>query len=83
MSSKAIKLSTDQLRHSVDTGQFDFKSTEELPLYEGIIGQERALRAISFGINIKSKGYHMYALGPVGTGKKTIIRKYLETDAET
>ena len=83
MSSKAIKLSVDQLRHSVDPGQFDFKSTEELPAYEGIIGQERALRAISFGINIKSQGYHMYALGPVGTGKKTIIRKYLETDAET
>jgi len=83
MSSKAIKLSADQLRHSVDPGQFDFKSTAELPVFEGIIGQERALRAISFGINIKSQGYHMYALGPVGTGKKTIIRKYLETDAET
>jgi lon-related putative ATP-dependent protease len=83
MSSQAIRLSVDQLRHSVDPGQFDFKSTEELPAYEGIIGQERALRAISFGINIKSQGYHMYALGPVGTGKKTIIRKYLEIDAET
>jgi len=83
MSSQANKLSVEQLRHSVDPGQFDFKSTEELPAYEGIIGQERALRAISFGINIKSQGYHMYALGPVGTGKKTIIRKYLETDAET
>jgi len=83
MSSQARKLSVEQLRHTVDPGQFDFKSTEELPAYEGIIGQERALRAISFGINIKSQGYHMYALGPVGTGKKTIIRKYLETDAET
>jgi predicted ATP-dependent protease len=83
MSSKAIKLSVEQLRHRFDPAQFDFKSTEELPAFEGIIGQERALRAISFGINIKSQGYHLYALGPVGTGKKTIISKYLETHAET
>jgi lon-related putative ATP-dependent protease len=83
MSIQATKLSVEQLRHQFDPAQFDFKSTEELPAYEGIIGQERALRAISFGINIKSQGYHMYALGPVGTGKKTIIRKYLETHAET
>ncbi len=83
MSSQAAKLSVEQLRHRFDPAQFDFKSTGELPAYEGIIGQERALRAISFGINIKSQGYHMYALGPVGTGKKTIIRKYLETHAAT
>ncbi|KPJ98290.1 MAG: hypothetical protein AMJ60_08780 [Desulfobacterales bacterium SG8_35] len=83
MSNQAVKLSTEQLRHRFDPAQFDFKSTDELPPYEGIIGQERALRAISFGINIKSQGYHLYALGPVGTGKKTIISKYLETHAKT
>jgi lon-related putative ATP-dependent protease len=83
MTDQAIKLSVEQLRHQLDPAQFDFKSTEELPVYEGVIGQERALRAISFGINIRSQGYHMYALGPVGTGKMTIIRKYLETHAET
>jgi hypothetical protein len=71
MSSQATKLSVEQLRHQFDSAQLDFKSTEELPAYEGVIGQERALQAISFGINIKSKGYHLYALGPVGTGKKT------------
>jgi len=83
MPDQATKLSVEQLRHQFDPAQFDFKSTEDLPVFEGIIGQERALRAISFGINIRSQGYHMYALGPVGTGKKTIIRKYLKTHAET
>ena len=83
MSYQATKLSAEQLRNHFDPSQFDFKSTEDLHVLEGIIGQERALRAISFGINIRSQGYHMYALGPVGTGKKTIIRKYLETHAET
>ena len=74
MSDKATKLSVEQLRHRVDLAKFDFKSTEDLPAFEGVIGQERALRAISFGINIRSHGYHVYALGPGGTGKKTIMQ---------
>jgi len=81
MADQAIKLTGQQLRHTFDPAQFDFSSTEELAGFEGIIGQERALKSISFGINIKSEGYHMYALGPVGTGKKTIISKYLKADA--
>lgn len=81
MTDQATKLTTEQLRRSFDPAQFDFSSTEELPVFEGIIGQERALKSIAFGINIKSQGYHMYALGPVGTGKKTIISKFLKADA--
>ena len=83
MADQASKLSVEQLRRTYDPAQFDFKSTEELPVCEDIIGQERALRSISFGINIKSQGYHMYAMGPAGTGKKTIVNKYLKIDAET
>jgi len=82
MADQPIKLTVEQLRHRFDPAAFDFKSTEELPAFEEIIGQERALRAISFGINIRSQGYHMYALGPVGTGKKTIISKHLKAIAE-
>ena len=81
MSDEATRLSAEKLRHRFDPAQLDFTSTGELSAYEGIIGQERALSAISFGINIRSQGYHMYALGPVGTGKKTIIYKYLESHA--
>lgn len=83
MADQALKLSAEQLRRTYDPAQFDFGSTEELPVYEHIIGQERALRAISFGINIKSHGYHMYAMGPAGTGKKTIVSKFLKIAAET
>ncbi|MDD3619373.1 MAG: ATP-binding protein [Desulfobulbaceae bacterium] len=83
MADQADKLSPEQLRHEPAPSMFDFRSTEELEPLEIIIGQERALRSISFGVNIRSQGYHMYALGPVGTGKKTIIKKFLATDAES
>ncbi len=41
------------------------------------------MRAVSFGIGITNDGYHMFALGPAGTGKKTTIRKFLEREAGT
>ena len=82
MSASHLKLTVDRLRRVCDPALFDFESTEELLALSGPIGQDRAVRAIAFGIDIASPGYHMYALGPVGTGKKTIIRKYLEAHAE-
>jgi lon-related putative ATP-dependent protease len=81
MTTTTRELSADQLRRICDPGIFAFQSTEELPLLEEVIGQERAVRAISFGIDIESSGYHMYALGPVGTGKATTIKEFLDRKA--
>jgi lon-related putative ATP-dependent protease len=75
------ELKPEELRRICDAGTFSFKSTEELDALEEIIGQERALRSVSFGIEIRSRGYHMYALGPTGTGKTTTLRKFLEKEA--
>lgn len=83
MEKKAIKLTVKQLRRTCDAKEFKFSSTEELPGLEGIIGQERALNAVNFGLDIKSRGYHIYALGPTGTGKSTIIRKMLAKVAQS
>jgi lon-related putative ATP-dependent protease len=78
MEIKVEGLTINDLRRVCEPGRFSFASTEELQALEGVIGQERAVRAVSFGIDINSPGYHMYALGPVGTGKTTTIRKFLE-----
>jgi lon-related putative ATP-dependent protease len=75
------ELPVDRLRRVCDPDTFDFRSTEELPALDQVIGQDRAVRAVSFGIGIESPGYHMYALGPAGTGKTTTIRKFLERKA--
>jgi lon-related putative ATP-dependent protease len=50
----------------------NFKDTSELePLKGGIVGQERAVRAMDFGLRIKHFGYNIYLSGPTGTGKTT------------
>ncbi|MEJ2033074.1 MAG: ATP-binding protein [Deltaproteobacteria bacterium] len=81
MATEPRELTPEQLRRTCDPSIFPFKSTADIPPLEGVIGQDRALGAVRFGIHIKSQGYHMYALGPVGTGKRTIIRKFLVKDA--
>mgnify|MGYP006280956363 FL=1 len=74
-------LQAERLRRACDPNTFRFKTTEELDRLETVIGQERALSSVSFGINIQSPGYHMYALGPAGTGKTTTVKKFLDSDA--
>jgi lon-related putative ATP-dependent protease len=46
-----------------------------------VLGQERAVEAIQFGIAIRHDGYNLFALGPAGGGKHTIVRKFLERQA--
>lgn len=81
MPKRNSKLTIEQLRRTCDPGLFEFDSTETLSPLEEIIGQDRAVRSVSFGIDIESPGYHMYALGPAGTGKTTIIKQFLDRKA--
>jgi lon-related putative ATP-dependent protease len=76
-------LPAQQLYRQSDPSQFDFETTddlEDLSLSE-IVGQERAVDAILFGIGIRREGYNMFALGPSGTGKRTTITQFLEKQA--
>src|SRR5258706_10520251 len=72
------ELEVEQLRRVCDPAQFKFKTTADLPELTEIIGQERAVRTTSFGIDIESPGYHIFALGPGGTGKTAMIKDLLE-----
>ena len=76
-------LATSELRHLVDPATLGFKSTAELEPILGLIGQERALKAIQFGASIKSHDFNMFVLGPAASGKTTAVRQYLERTAKT
>ncbi|MBI3152806.1 MAG: AAA family ATPase [Chloroflexi bacterium] len=78
MIKKYKELQVEDLRRVCDPRLFNFKSTADLPALTEIIGQERAVRATSFGIDIESPGYHIFALGQAGTGKTTMIKDLLE-----
>lgn len=72
------ELTAEQLRRHCDTAHFAFTTTAEAPELEGIIGQERATRALQFGIEMPYPGYNIFAMGPAGAGKTSIITRFLE-----
>jgi lon-related putative ATP-dependent protease len=44
---------------------------------DGVVGQDRASSALRFGIGIRRHGYNLFAVGPPGVGKKTLLRQFL------
>lgn len=79
----ARTLSPDDLYKCCDEKLLTFETTSELPPLEGTIGQERALSAIDFGLNLDSSGFNIFLLGENGTGRLSTIRAVLEKQALT
>lgn len=75
------ELAAADLYRPCDPAQFDFDSTAELADLTVFVGQPRAREAIDFGIGIKKTGYNLYALGPAGTGKRTLVHRLFEEQA--
>ena len=78
MNAENLELSPEQLRFRTSPSSFTFASTAELQPLQSIIGQDRAVRAIDFGIDMPSRGYNIYAVGPAGSGRTTVIRQFLD-----
>ncbi len=76
------KLKPSQLYAVCDPQKFDFTSTAELEERMSALGQDRAISAVELGINIKSKGYNLFCLGPEGTGKTSLVKRILEEEAK-
>jgi lon-related putative ATP-dependent protease len=72
------ELSPDQLRWHCCADLVPVGSSAEAQVCEEIIGQERALRAIQTGLDIKSLGYNIFITGMVGTGRTTTITQLLD-----
>ena len=76
-------LEPEKLFHRCDVSQFKFASTAELEAKGKFIGQNRAVEAIQFGIGIQHEGFNLFALGPNGIGKHTLVNQFLELKAPT
>src|SRR3970040_1041019 len=61
---------------------FSFSNTRELlEPKPGVIGQDRAIKSIDFGLGLSDHGYNIYILGESGTGKESIVKERLEEKA--
>lgn len=76
-----LKLKPEQLTNKCDSNMFEFNTTEELVPIRGIIGQERAKKALEFGLGVTKKGYNIYVSGQWGTGRNSFVNMLTEEQA--
>ena len=70
-------LPASALRWRCDPDQFEFETTAQFQELDCVFGQQRAVEAVRFGIAIRREGYNIFALGPQGTGKHSVVERCL------
>lgn len=78
---KKTPLAPSQLYKPCNLEQLKFASTDDLEDIDIIVGQERAMEAIKFGIRLRKSGYNIFAMAPYGTGKLTTVKQLAEHEA--
>ncbi|MFC1911883.1 AAA family ATPase [Chloroflexota bacterium] len=68
----------DKLCWHCDPTVFDFECTKDLAPLREFIGQDRAIRAIEFGLSMDRDGYNVYVAGLTGTGKTSAVKAYIK-----
>lgn len=61
-----------------DLSYLPFTCTAEMTPLEDFIGQDRAMRAIEFGLGVNRPGFNIFVTGLTGTGKTSIIKAFLK-----
>ncbi len=77
-----VKVPVSKLKKVFSEEIFQFETTEEVTPFEGIIGQERAVKAMEFGLKIKNHGYNIFMTGVTGTGKFSYAQNCVQKIAE-
>lgn len=67
------KVPVDKLRNDCSIcGDLNFcQTSKDVSVLEGVIGQDRAVKSMEFGLSMEASGYNIFVLGPQGTGKTT------------
>ena len=76
------ELTYDKARKKFKVNTLDCSTTAELEPLQQIIGQDRAVKALQFGLKMKDGGFNIYVSGQSGTGRKTAIVSFLQEKAK-
>ncbi|MDX2008396.1 MAG: ATP-binding protein [Meiothermus sp.] len=64
-----------------DSSRLGFDTTADLEPLPDVPGQKRAVGAIQFGLGIRREGFNVFALGPLGLGKRSLILRFTQAQA--
>lgn len=80
-SAKTNELSVDDIFRPCDPATLGFETTTDAEPLAGALGQEEALRALEFGVEMRCTGYNIFVLGAPGSGRMTFLREALAARA--
>lgn len=78
-----VELSASQCRNVCSENVLECKTSADLPALSGILGQERAIKALQFGLNVAERGFNIYVAGIPGTGRRTAVVEFVEELAKS
>ena len=81
LASSPRRLDPAMLRRTCSSEKLGFATTDELPAFEGLVGQSRALEALDLGARIDKPGFNMFILGERGTARHGIVKTLVEKHA--
>ncbi|WP_032621907.1 Lon-like protease helical domain-containing protein, partial [Pseudomonas avellanae] len=77
-----LRLAPHALTRPFSAEQFSFATTHELEPFRGVLGQERALEALQFGVAMPRPGYNVFVMGEPGTGRFSFVKRYLKAEGK-
>lgn len=83
MAKKVKGLPAEDLRAHFEPELLSFDTTASLEVLEDrVVGQERAIDAIKFGMGMKEAGYNIFIAGPSKSGLTYIAKTFIEDQAK-
>ena len=74
-------LAVEALCTPVCSGDFSFKTTDDLPGAKGWLGQDRAVDAIKMSASMTHSGFNAFVLGTPGSGRRSVVHTILSEAA--
>jgi len=74
---KHPELGVEQLRWKMDPATLPFSSTDEVSSGSAIIGQDRGVEALRFGLGMLKPGYNVFVTGRPGSGRMNAVKELL------
>jgi len=78
LSTRPIELPAEKLRWTCDPARIPYETTAQAEPIEGLIGQDRAVRALRMGVELVAPGYNAFVCGLPGTSRGGMIQRMIE-----
>ncbi|WP_243358704.1 Lon protease family protein [Fundidesulfovibrio terrae] len=73
----SMEVPQDKLRWRLDPASLGFETTAQLDPLDAVVGQDRGLEALRFGMGMARKGYNIFVTGEQGLGRLSAVKRLL------